>query len=100
MGLTLRRPQVPHVTLNTDGKRHPRENAATGATVLLGTLAFTCAFFPGLHVPGSWLGLLGMVVGFYAQYISATTAERFLNVIFLGAAFIGFGVSMGNGGFV
>jgi len=100
MGLALRKPHVPHVTLNTDGRRHPRENAATGATVLFGLLAFVCAFFQDLHVAGSWLGLLGMIVGMYAQYISATTAERFLNVIFVVAAFIGFGVSMANGGFL
>jgi len=100
MAQALRKPHIPHVTLNTDGKRHPRENAATAVTVLLGLLAFILGWITPLHAGGAWLGLVGMIVGLYAQYISATTAERFLNVIFIGAAFIGFGLSMAHGGFV
>jgi hypothetical protein len=32
--------------------------------------------------------------------ISETTAERFINVIFIGAAFAGWGFGMAHGGFV
>jgi hypothetical protein len=44
--------------------------------------------------------MAGTVIGFYAQLISETTAERFINVIFIGAAFAGWGFGMAHGGFV
>ena len=103
MAQVLRRPHLPHpphVTLNTDGRRHPLENSLTALTVVLGVVALGCALSPGLHVIGSWVGLAGVIVGLYGQLISATTAERMVLVIFLGAATIGFGLNMAHGGFM
>jgi protein-S-isoprenylcysteine O-methyltransferase Ste14 len=103
MAQVLRRPHVgrrPHVTLNTDGRRHPIENALTALTVLLGLVSLGCALSDSLHVVGSWVGLAGVLVGLYGQLRSATTAERFVLVIFLGAAAVGFGLNMAHGGFL
>jgi hypothetical protein len=100
MGMELRRPHVPHITLNTDGQRHPRENALLAVAAFCGTVALAFAPFEGMHAPGTWLGLIGIITGLYAQYISATTAERMVNVVFLGASAVGFALNMAHGGFI
>lgn len=85
--------------LNTDGRRHPLANTMTLLTVILGAVSLACAADSDLHSIGSWAGVLGSVAGVYAQYISETTAERFFNVVFLGAAFVGLGLNLAHGGF-
>jgi hypothetical protein len=97
--ISARRFRFPHLTLNTDGRRHPLANTTTAATVILGAIAILSAFDEDLHAIGSWAGMAGTLIGFYAQLISATTAERFVNVIFIGAAFVGWGLGMAHGGF-
>lgn len=99
MGLSARRIHVPHPTLNTDGQRHPLANTLTTLTVLLGLIALFCALDSSRHVIGSWTGMLGTITGFSAQLISATTAERAVNVIAIGAAMVGWGLNMAQGGF-
>jgi hypothetical protein len=84
--------------LNSDGKDHPVENRFAAATVVLGMVAFVTCFFPGLHLLASWVGLAGIVTGLRGQMISATTGERFLLIIGLGAAAVGFYLGMANGG--
>lgn len=84
--------------LNTDGRAHPLQNGLAGAAVLLGLAALVCGFFPGLHLVASWTGLLGLAAGLWGQMISETTAERFLLVVGLGAAGIGFYLGMARGG--
>lgn len=91
--------------LNTDGKAHPVENSFVAATVLLGAVAFVTAVitereWANLHLIASWTGLVGIVVGGWGQFISATTAERFLLVIGLGAASVGFFLGVAYGGLV
>ncbi|WP_406201336.1 hypothetical protein OH807_21480 [Kitasatospora sp. NBC_01560] len=90
--------RLPALTLNTDGHRHPRENALVGITVVLGLLAFTTSFFHNLHLLSSWSGLLGIVTGLWGQFISVTTAERFVMVIALGASAFGFYLGIARGG--
>ncbi|MGH8969973.1 MAG: hypothetical protein ACRDV1_08505 [Actinomycetes bacterium] len=87
-----------HLTLNTDGVDHPLENALTVAVALLGAVAAISAFFPDAHVVTSWAGLLGVAAGIYAQYRSATTAERFVILIGLGASAVGLAIGLANGG--
>ncbi|MBB1242773.1 hypothetical protein GL263_04175 [Streptomyces durbertensis] len=84
--------------LNSDGKPHPVENAWVAAAVVVGLVAFVAGFFPGLHLLASWAGLLGILAAAWGQMISATTAERFLLIISLGAAAVGFYLGMANGG--
>ncbi|RCG30147.1 hypothetical protein DQ384_18245 [Sphaerisporangium album] len=89
-----------HVTLNTDGKRHPLENALTLAALSCGLIAFMSGLFVPVHVVASWAGVLGFVGGLYAQYVSATTAERSLNIVAIVASFVGTALGIYHGGFI
>ncbi|MEV4432020.1 hypothetical protein [Streptomyces sp. NPDC049555] len=84
--------------LNSDGKPHPVENTFVAVTVVLGLVAFISSAFDNLHLLSSWSGLLGILSGAWGQFISATTGERFLLIIGLGAAAIGFFLGMAHGG--
>lgn len=84
--------------LNSDGKAHPVENTFVAVTVTLGAVAFVTAHFYNLHLVSSWTGLVGILTGAWGQFISATTGERFLLVIGLGASAVGFFLGMAHGG--
>ena len=84
--------------LDTDGKSHPVENTIAVATLMIGLISFVTAHFPGLHLVSSWAGLIGMISGAWGQLISATTGERFLLIIGLGASGVGFYLGMAHGG--
>jgi hypothetical protein len=90
--------RFPALTLNTDGHRHPRENTLVGVTALLGVLAFTTSFFYGLHLLSSLTGLFGVITGMWGQFISVTTAERFVLVIATGMSAWGFYLGIAHGG--
>jgi hypothetical protein len=85
---------------NTDGKPHPLENTLTAITAVLGTIAIITCAFNGLHMLASWTGLAGVITAGFAQYNSATTAERFVIVIFGGAAAVGLGIGLAHGGLI
>jgi hypothetical protein len=84
--------------MNTDGRPHPVQNALAGVTLLLGVIALVTAAWPGLHVISCWAGLAGIAAGGYGQMISATTAERFVLVIGMGAAGVGLFLGIAHGG--
>lgn len=85
--------------LNSDGKAHPVENSFVAATLVLGLVAFVTALVSsGLHLVSSWTGLFGVISGAWGQMISATTGERFLLVIGMGAAGVGLFLGMAHGG--
>lgn len=88
----------PAFTLNTDGLRHPLENTGSVLTAILGVVAAVCAFFPSMHMLGSWAGLAGMGTGLWAQMISATTAERFVNITGVVLSGIGLLFGLAHGG--
>lgn len=90
--------RFPAVTLNTDGHRHPRENTLVALTVVFGVVAFTTAFFHNLHLLTSWTGLAGIVTGLWGQFISVTTAERFVLVVSLVASAVAFYLGIARGG--
>jgi uncharacterized membrane protein len=96
MAQTVRR--LPAFTLNTDGHSHPKENTLAVLTAVLGVLAFTSSFFHNLHVLSSWSGLVGVATGLWGQFISATTAERFVLVIGTAMSAFGFGIALAHGG--
>ncbi|GAA1072987.1 hypothetical protein GCM10009665_79240 [Kitasatospora nipponensis] len=96
MAQTVRR--FPALTLNTDGHAHPRENTLVGLTVVLGLVAFITSYWHNLHMLSSWTGLAGVITGLWGQFISATTAERFVVVIALALSAFGLGIGLAHGG--
>ena len=61
-------------------------------------IAVICAFFPSAHVVGAWAGLVGLLVGAYAQYRSETTAERWVIIVATIASAVGLAIGLANGG--
>ncbi|MFI9250651.1 hypothetical protein [Streptomyces sp. NPDC053069] len=91
-------PNVAGSLFATDGKARPLQDTLMAVTFLLGVLSFATSFFHGLHLLSSWTGLVGLAVGVYGQWISVTTRERFVLILGLGAAGVGFLISMAHGG--
>jgi hypothetical protein len=92
------RPRLPHVTMNSDGKRHPLVNGLAIFTLATGVVSFAFGFVVARHVIASWVGLAALVVGFYAQLISATREQRIVIVTGLVAAFVGIMLAFSHGG--
>jgi hypothetical protein len=88
-----------HLTLNSDGQRHPLENSLAVFTLITGLIVFAVGWVVSLHVLASVLGIVSMVVGLYAQMISATREERIIIVTGLVAAFVGTALGFAHGGF-
>jgi hypothetical protein len=84
--------------LDTDGKPHPVQNTFAVVTAAIGALAVITTIWPGLHLISSWAGLVGIFTGGWGHFISATTAERFVLIIGLGASAVGFFLGMAHGG--
>lgn len=93
------RPRVPRLTLNDDGERHPLENGLAVFTLITGIAAFAIGWLVRLHMPATVLGGVSLIVGLYAQLISATRAQRMIIVTGLVAAFVGAALGLGHGGF-
>ncbi|CAL9473416.1 hypothetical protein H7827_14890 [Streptomyces sp. JH002] len=93
---------MAHMTLssvfNSDGHSHPVPNILAAVTAVLGPAALLLSLWPGMHLAASWAGLAGIATGGWGQLVSATTAERFVLVIGLGAAATGFYLGMAHGG--
>lgn len=84
--------------LATDGKTHAIQDVLIGLTLVLGGIALVTGLFRDLHVLASWTGLVAIATGAWGQMISATTRERFLLILGLGAAGLGFFLGMARGG--
>lgn len=87
------------LTLNSDGRRHPLENVMTVATLSCGLVAFVTGFIVNAHIVASWLGAIGFCGGLYAQYVSATTAQRALIIVGVVGSFVGVALGIAHGGF-
>ena len=100
---TGRRPNI----LNSDGRPHPVENALTIFTLLDGLASFVLGMIvrnvPSAGAPVTIIatatGLSAMLVGLYAQMISATREQRVLIVTGIIAGFVGMALGLGHGGF-
>ncbi len=66
----------PHNPLNSDGRRHPLENGLTVFTLVAGIVSFATGWVVSLHFIASVTGIAALLVGLYAQLISATRPER------------------------
>jgi hypothetical protein len=93
------RPRFPHVTLNSDGKKHPVENGLAIFTLVAGIVAFGFGFVVARHAIATWLALAALVIGFCVQMISATREQRIIVVTGLVAAFVGLMLGIAHGGF-
>ncbi len=93
------RARLPRLTLNSDGQRHPLQNALTAFTFAAGIVAFAVGFIVRAHLVGTVLGLAAFAVGLYAQMISATREQRVFIMAGIIAAFVGMGLSIAHGGF-
>jgi hypothetical protein len=89
----------PTITLNTDGERHPLENSLAVAAITIGLSALVLGFIPATHFFGAVAGVLGLPLALYSQLISATTGERWLNVVGMVASFVGAAFALRHGGF-
>lgn len=98
-------PQVlrnrPHIALlNTDGEHHPLENSLALSAFTLGIAALILGLFvPEAHLFGAVAGVIGFPLALYSQLISATTGERWFNVIGMVGSFVGAGLALRHGGF-
>ncbi|MEV0593369.1 hypothetical protein [Nonomuraea cavernae] len=88
------------LTLNSDGRAHPVENTLAVTTLVCGAVALVAALVMSSHVIASWVGTFGFGTGFYSQYVSATTAQRSLNIIGLVASFVGLALGIARGGYL
>jgi hypothetical protein len=96
----------PHI-LNSDGRPHPVENVLTIFTLLDGLVSFVLGMIVrNVHSTGAAViiiatatGLSAMLVGLYAQMISATREQRVLIVAGIIAGFVGLALGLGRGGF-
>ena len=87
------------LTLNSDGQRHPVENALTAFTFVAGIAAFAIGFIVRAHLVGTVFGLAAFLVGLYSQMVSNTREQRVLIMTGIVAAFVGLGLSIAHGGF-
>ncbi|MFB4316396.1 hypothetical protein [Actinomadura sp. 21ATH] len=87
------------LTLNTDGERHPVENSLAVTAITLGLVALVLGFIPATHFFGALAGTIGLPVALYSQLVSATTGERWLNVVGMVTSFVGAAFALSHGGF-
>jgi hypothetical protein len=99
--------RVPRLNLNSDGQPHPLLNALSFFTLIVGLVSFALGLYlhtgpSGAHgwaVVASVTGLAGLLIGLFAQMISATREERMIIMTGLIAAFVGLALGLAHGGF-
>ena len=90
---------VSHNPLNNDGQPHPLENGLAVFTLIAGLISFATGWVVALHFVASVTGIAALLIGLYAQLISATRPERMVIVTGLVAAFVGASLGIAHGGF-
>ena len=92
--------------LNSDGQPHPVENILTVFTLLVGLVSFVLGLIvrnvhtgAAVTVITTVTGLAALLVGLYAQMISATREQRVLIVAGIIAGFVGLAIGLSRGGF-
>jgi pantothenate synthetase len=78
---------------------HPREASLATITIVGGLIALVCGAVHPTHFVAVCVGVVTVLFGFYSQLVSATTGERWINVIGIGMGFIGLGLGLSHGGF-
>ena len=104
---TRRQSRKPRVSLNSDGQSHPLLNTLAVFTLVGGVVAFALGMVlvnvssPGhaIAVTAAVIGLVGLLVGLYAQMVSATREQRILIVTGMIGCFVGLALGLAHGGF-
>jgi FtsH-binding integral membrane protein len=97
----------PHRSLNSDGQRHPLLNATAIGILVVGLASFSLGLFiradpssgSGVAVLTAATGLAALLIGLFAQMISATREERIIIVAGIIAGFVGLALGLAHGGF-
>ena len=98
MSQTVSPQHQSHFILNTDGRHHPVANTLALLAGCLAVVSAVSAWYPSTHIVGSWTGVFGLLTGLYSQMISATTAERWINVSAMIVSGVGFLFGLAHGG--
>jgi hypothetical protein len=96
---TSTRARGARLTLSRAGERHPLQDSLAIFTLITGLISFATGWVVSLHMVASTTGIASLVVGLYAQMISATRLERMVIVTGLVAAFVGAALGIAHGGF-
>jgi CHASE2 domain-containing sensor protein len=78
---------------------HPREASLAVITLVAGMIAFFAGVVHDSHFVAVCVGAGAFLFGLYSQLVSATTNERWINVVGIGLAFVGAGLGLSHGGF-
>ena len=98
---------MPRVSLNSDGRSHPLLNTLAVFTLVVGVVSFTLGLVlvnaPSVGhaaaVTAAVTGLVCLLVGLYAQMMSATREQRILIVTGMIGGFVGLALGLAHGGF-
>jgi hypothetical protein len=109
MSDTAQRRTRPHPlqVLNSDGRPHPVENVVAVSILILGIVSFVIGVIlrnattdgPGMRITATATGLIALLVGLYAQMVSATREQRVIIVTGIIAGFVGLAIGLAHGGF-
>jgi len=100
------RQHTSHLTLNSDGRSHPVENVLAVSILAIGIASFVLGLVvrndtaagSAMAIAASATGLYSLIVGLYAQMVSATREERVIIVTGIIAGFVGLALGLAHGG--
>jgi hypothetical protein len=105
MAGTVRSRQRQNI-LNSDGQPHRLENALAVFTLVVGLVSFVLGMIvrnvhtgAAVYITATVTGLVALIVGLYAQMVSATREQRVLIVTGIIAGFVGLAIGLSRGGF-
>ena len=90
---------MPHVLPERRHRTYQKESYLSAITLVGGLAALACGVMRDGHFVAVCLGIVFAFFGLYSQLVSATTRERWVNVIGIGLAFLGLGLGLSHGGF-
>jgi hypothetical protein len=92
----VRLPDALHSRINTDGERHPWENALALLTLGFGVAALAALVMTWYDV-AAWVALAGALIAAYDEYIAKTQPERWIILTGFGLCVAALALAMANG---